>query len=48
MLLMSLKSTKPDVYHQWAEAFPVAYGGTVEDLAQSCQDAQRELLTLSN
>jgi hypothetical protein len=34
VLLLPLKSTRPSVYYNWAEAFPVAYHATVEELAQ--------------
>jgi hypothetical protein len=32
--LISVKTTHPTVYDKWAPAFPVAYGGTVEEVAQ--------------
>lgn len=33
-LLISLKTRHPSVYEQWAPAFPVAYVGTVEEVAK--------------
>jgi hypothetical protein len=30
-LLTSLKPTHPTIYEKWAAAFPIAYGGTVEE-----------------
>ena len=43
MLLLSFKSNYPSVYHLWAEAFPLVYNATVEELAQRGQDIEQEL-----
>jgi hypothetical protein len=42
MLLLSLKPTHPNFYYKWADAFPLVYGGTVEVLAQRCEDIINE------
>ena len=43
ILLLSLKLTHPNIYYKWADAFPLAFDGTVEELAKQGEDLRREL-----
>lgn len=42
MLLLSLKRTHPDIYYKWADAFPLAFDGTVEELAKRGEDINKD------
>jgi len=45
-LLLSLKETHPQAYHQWAEAFPIVYGGTIEELGERNRSIDDDILGL--
>jgi hypothetical protein len=42
MLLLSLKLAHPNIYYKWADAFPLAYDGTVADLAKRGEDINKD------
>jgi hypothetical protein len=42
VLLLSLKRTHPNVYYKWADAFPLVYDRTVEDLAKRAEDVNKD------
>jgi len=45
-LLLSLKETHPQAYHQWAEASPIVYGGTIEELGERNRSIDDDILGL--
>ncbi|KAN0068068.1 hypothetical protein V8E54_002083 [Elaphomyces granulatus] len=47
-LLLSMKESRPSAYFQWADAFPLVYGGTVTELAEKNKCINDDLMGLTS
>jgi hypothetical protein len=43
-----MKESRPSAYFQWADAFPLVYGGTVTELAEKNKCINDDLMGLTS